>query len=72
MQLPLSQQGQQSASNATGATSGGFIETVEYDRFIVLRCLQAIPIHRPLLRSSRSWKSAFRVPLRPQRDDRLI
>jgi hypothetical protein len=34
MQLPLSQQGQQSASNATGATSGGFIETVEYDRFI--------------------------------------
>ena len=34
MQLPLSQQGQQPASNATEATSGGFIETVEYDRFI--------------------------------------
>jgi hypothetical protein len=34
MQLPLSQQGQQSASNATGATSGGFIETVEYDRLL--------------------------------------
>ena len=34
MQLPLSQTRPQSASNATEATSGGFIETVEYDRFI--------------------------------------
>jgi DNA transposition AAA+ family ATPase len=34
MQLPLSQQRPQPASNATEATSGGFIETVEYDRFI--------------------------------------
>lgn len=34
MQLPLSQQVPQSASNATGATNDSFIETVEYDRFI--------------------------------------
>jgi hypothetical protein len=34
MQLPLSQQAPQSASNATGTTNGSFIETVEYDRFI--------------------------------------
>jgi DNA transposition AAA+ family ATPase len=34
MQLPLSQPCPQSGSNATEATSGGFIETVEYDRFI--------------------------------------
>jgi hypothetical protein len=34
MQLPPSQQATQSASSATEATSRGFIETVEYDRFI--------------------------------------
>jgi hypothetical protein len=34
MQLPPSQQAMQSASSATEATSRGFIETVEYDRFI--------------------------------------
>ncbi len=34
MQIPPSQQAPQSASNATEAISRGFVETVEYDRFV--------------------------------------
>ena len=34
MQVPLSQQSQQSTSSATETSSLGFVETIEYNRFI--------------------------------------